>query len=118
MAETSDEYRTITPQMLKEQMPQQTQLFQPNNEDAPPPSSYNEYNQYSDSAPSESRSNSHQNVNYNHSPQSANYGYWVHHGGIRDGSRVGARDSYSMASMPMPMHHEYDPEQIGMIFLC
>lgn len=112
-AATSDEYRTITPQMLKEE---QTQLFQPNVENAPP-NSYNTHNQYSNSAPSSAHSNAHQNGNYNQPPQSANYGYWVHHGPSRDGAREGSRDSYSMASMPMPMHHEYDPEQIGTFFV-
>lgn len=141
-AETNDEYRTITPEMLREQMPelQLTQLFQPNIENAPPHRA-NHYNQHGNSAPPNAHSYSHQNENHNQAPQSTNYGYYVRHDvhrdvrheGQRDGPRDGPRDSprdgprdsprdgprdsprdsYSMSSMPMPMHHDYDPEQIG-----
>lgn len=99
--EAIDEYRTITPEMLKEQMPQSTQLFQPNIENAPQDS----YNQYGNQ-PAPTTYNSHQNGNYNdnnnQSPQPTNYGYWVRHEGHRD------------AMNPMPMHHDYDPENIGL----
>lgn len=106
--ETNNEYRTITPEMLKEQMPQSTQLFQPNIENLPKDS----YIEFENQAPS--GYNSHQNGNYNNaSPQStfANYGYWVRH---RDhGGHGGHRDSMNSASM----HHNYDPENIG-LFDC
>lgn len=100
--EANNEYKTITPEMLKEQMPQSTQLFQPNIEDIPQ-DSYDQYGNHVDY-------NSHQNGNYNHqSPQPTNYGYWVHHENHRD------------AMHPMPMHHNYDPEHIGLfivVLLC
>lgn len=109
-ADANDEYRTITPQMLKEQMPQQTQLFQPNTEDTPP-NSYNQYNQYSNTAPPESHAHS-QNENHYRSPSQppSNYGYWVRHDGSRGAE---PRDAgHSMASV----YHDYDPEHIGICF--
>lgn len=122
--DASDDYRTITPEMLNEQMPQQTQLFQPNIEGAPP-HSYNQYNQYSNTAPSQP----HVQQNENHyqsqlpapSPSSlspapaspSNYGYYVRHDGPRDAEPRETGHSMVAAYLPMPMYHEYDPEQIG-----
>lgn len=124
-ARANDEYRTITPEMLKEQMPQQTQLFQPNIENAPP-NSYNQYNQYSNTAPSESHAHSHPHTQRNEDhyespspsppapPPQSNYGYYVRHAGPRDAESRDAGHSMASVYMPMPMYHEYDPERIGM----
>lgn len=142
-ANANDDYRTITPEMLKEQMPQQTQLFQPNIEDPPPNNyNYNQYNQYSNTAPPESHAPPTQQYsntapptqqNENHyqmpspapapaplppayPPQTNNYGYWVHHGSPRGAEPRDAGHSMAAVYMPMPMYHEYDPEHIGMYF--
>lgn len=128
--DANDDYRTITPEMLKEQMPQQTQLFQPNIEDTPP-NSYNQYNQYPNTAPPESHAPPHAQQNENHyqmpsqssaplppapPPPSNTYGYWVQHEGPRGAEPRDAGHSMASVYMPMPMYHEYDPEHIGMCF--